>query len=86
MLSKIYQQAGTRTIPRQHEFIAKKSHGRETGAPKLKLPESKGVLWGGAAAIVLIFAAVYYFWMPVAEVVTARRGTAISAVYGTVRI
>src|SRR5213078_4729732 len=86
MLSKIYQQAGTRTIPRQHEFIAKKSHGRETGAPKLKLPESKGVLWGGAAAIVLIFAAVYYFWMPVAEVVTVRRGTAISAVYGTVRI
>src|SRR5436309_10792079 len=86
MLSKIYQQAGTRTIPGRHEFIAKKSHGRDTSAPKLKLPESKGVLWGGAAAIVLIFAAAYYFLMPVAEVVTVRRGTAISAVYGTVRI
>src|SRR5947207_2478150 len=53
---------------------------------KLKLPESKGVLWGSVAAIVLIFALAYYFLMPVAEVVTVRRGTAISAVYGTVRI
>src|SRR5439155_1214407 len=78
--------AGTRTIPDRHEVIAKKSHGRDTSAPKLKLQESKGVLRGGAAAIVLIFAAAYYFLMPVAEVVTVRRGTAISAVYGTVRI
>jgi RND family efflux transporter MFP subunit len=53
---------------------------------KLKLPESKGVLWGSVAAIVLIFALAYYFLMPVAEVVTVRRGTAISAVYGTLRI
>ena len=52
----------------------------------MKLPESKGGLWGGLAAIVLIFALAYYFLMPVAEVVTVRRGTAISAVYGTVRI
>jgi RND family efflux transporter MFP subunit len=52
----------------------------------LKLPESKGVLWGSVAAIVLILALAYYFLMPVAEVVTVRRGTAISAVYGTVRI
>ena len=34
----------------------------------------------------LLFALTYYFLMPVAEVVTVRRGTAISAVYGTVRI
>ena len=34
----------------------------------------------------LIFALAYYFLMPVAEVVTVHRGTAISAVYGTVRI
>ena len=34
----------------------------------------------------LLFALAYYFLMPVAEVVTVRRGTAISAVYGTVRI
>jgi len=52
----------------------------------LKLPESKAVLWGGGAALVILFAAAYYFLMPVAEVVTVRRGTAISAVYGTVRI
>ncbi|PYJ66977.1 MAG: hypothetical protein DME76_16015, partial [Verrucomicrobia bacterium] len=86
MLSNTYQKPGTRTIPGRHEFIAKKSHGRDTSAPKLKLQESKGVLRGGAAAIVLIFAAAYYFLIPVAEVVTVRRGTAISAVYGTVRI
>jgi hypothetical protein len=52
----------------------------------MKLPESKRVLWGGGAALVLLFATVYYFMMPVAEVATVRRGTAISAVYGTVRI
>jgi len=52
----------------------------------LKLPESKRVLWGGGAALVLVFAVAYYFLMPVAEVEVVRRGTAISAVYGTVRI
>src|SRR5437870_13257573 len=37
--------------------------------------------------VVLIFAAVYYYLiMPVAEVAVVRRGTAYSAVYGTVRI
>jgi RND family efflux transporter MFP subunit len=54
--------------------------------PELKLPKSKKVLWGGGAALVLLFALGYYLVMPVAEVVTVRRGTAISAVYGTVRI
>ncbi len=44
------------------------------------------MLWGGGAALVLIFAVAYYFLMPVAEVATVRRGTAISAVYGTARI
>jgi RND family efflux transporter MFP subunit len=52
----------------------------------LKLPESKRILWSGGAALVLLLALAYYFLMPVAEVVTVRRGTAISAVYGTVRI
>jgi RND family efflux transporter MFP subunit len=52
----------------------------------LKLPESKRILWGGGVALVALFALAYYFLMPVAEVVTVRRGTAISAVYGTVRI
>jgi RND family efflux transporter MFP subunit len=52
----------------------------------LKLPKSRRVLWVGGAALVLVFAAAYYFLMPVAEVAAVRRGTAISAVYGTVRI
>ena len=73
-----------KTLRRQ--LIAKKHHGHHTSSSELKLPESKRVLWGGGAALVLIFAVAYYFLMPVAEVVTVRRGTAISAVYGTVRI
>jgi RND family efflux transporter MFP subunit len=53
----------------------------------MKLPESQRVLWVGVAAVVLICAVVYYYLiMPVAEVAVVRRGTAISAVYGTVRI
>jgi RND family efflux transporter MFP subunit len=52
----------------------------------LKLPESKAVLWIGAAALVVVFALAYFFLTPVAEVSKVSRGTAISAVYGTVRI
>jgi RND family efflux transporter MFP subunit len=52
----------------------------------LKLPESKRVLWSGGGALVLVLAVAYYLLMPVAEVAVVRRGTAISAVYGTVRI
>jgi RND family efflux transporter MFP subunit len=52
----------------------------------LKLPESKRVLWVGGALLVLFFAIVWYFFLPVAEVARVQRGTAISAVYGTVRI
>jgi RND family efflux transporter MFP subunit len=51
----------------------------------LNLPE-KRVLWAGGAVLVLLCAVAYYFFMPVAEVAVVRRGTAISAVYGTVRI
>ena len=50
------------------------------------MPESKRVVWGGLALLALVFAGAYYFLMPVAEVATVRRGTAISAVYGTARI
>jgi len=85
MRSNIYEQAGT-TATARHPIIAKKSHGHDTSRPELKLPESKGLLWGGGAAVVLLFALAYYFLMPVAEVAAVRRGTAISAVYGTVRI
>jgi RND family efflux transporter MFP subunit len=53
----------------------------------MKLPESQKLLWTGTTVIVLICAIVYYYLiMPVAEVAVVRRGTAISAVYGTVRI
>jgi RND family efflux transporter MFP subunit len=51
----------------------------------VKLPETKSVLWLGGALLVLLGALVY-FLTPVAEVASVRRGTAISAVYGTVRI
>src|ERR1700756_662892 len=86
MPSNVYEQTETRTITAGHEPIANKSRGRDTSFAKLKLPESKSLLWGGIAALVLVFAAAYYFLMPVAEVAAVRRGTAISAVYGTVRI
>jgi RND family efflux transporter MFP subunit len=86
MPSNVYEQTETRTITAGHEPIANKSRGRDTSFAKLKLPESKSLLWGGIAAAVIVFAVAYYFLMPVAEVASVRRGTAISAVYGTVRI
>src|SRR5436305_8993435 len=86
MISKIYEQAGTRTATAGQERIANNRREHHTSPPKLKLPESKTVLWMGAAAIVVLIALAYFFLMPVAEVTTVQRGTAISAVYGTVRI
>src|SRR5947207_14219231 len=86
MLSKIYEQATTRTAAVGHEIIAKNSHGHHTSPPKLKFPESKAILWVGGAAVAVIFAAAYFFLMPVAAVVQVRRGTGISAVYGIVLI
>src|ERR1700716_725524 len=50
------------------------------------MPESRRVWWVMGALLILICGVSYYFFMPVAEVATVRRGTAISAVYGTVRI
>jgi RND family efflux transporter MFP subunit len=52
----------------------------------LKLPESKKILWLGGGLFVVVCAIIYYLLMPVAEVATVRRGTALSAIYGTVRI
>jgi RND family efflux transporter MFP subunit len=86
VVSKIYERAGTRTAAAEHERIANNRSGHHTSSPKLKLPESKTVLWIGAAAILVLFALAYFFLMPVAEVTPVQRGTAISAVYGTVRI
>lgn len=50
------------------------------------MPESRRVWWVIGALLVLVCGVAYYFFMPVAEVTIVRRGTAISAVYGTVRI
>jgi len=85
MVSKIYEQAGTRSVA-PHDGIANKSDEHQTSFRKLKLPESKTVLWIGGAGVVVLFALAYFFLMPVAEVAAVRRGAAISAVYGTVRI
>jgi RND family efflux transporter MFP subunit len=51
----------------------------------LKLPSSKTLAWTGALLAILL-ALLWYFTLPVAEVATVRKGTAVSAVYGTVRI
>ena len=52
----------------------------------LKFPGSKRVLRIAAAGLVLVFGSIYFWNLPVAEVAAVRRGTAISAIYGTVRI
>jgi RND family efflux transporter MFP subunit len=51
----------------------------------LKLPQAKQWVWIIAPLLVVV-AAIWYFLMPVAEVAVVRRGTALAAVYGTVRI
>jgi len=50
------------------------------------VPESRRIWWVAGVLLVLVCGVAYYFFMPVAEVAVVRRGTAISAVYGTVRI
>lgn len=52
----------------------------------LKFPASKNLILAGIAAALVIFALIYFTTLPVAEVAVVQRGTAISAVYGTVRI
>jgi RND family efflux transporter MFP subunit len=53
---------------------------------QLKLPRSKKLIWVAVAALLLAFGVFYFLTLPVAEIAVVRRGTAISAVYGTVRI
>ena len=86
MVSKVYEQAGTTAHTAGHERIANSRREHHTRSPRLKFRVSKTILWIGAAAIVVLCALAYFFLMPVAEVATVQRGTAISAVYGTVRI
>ena len=52
----------------------------------MKLPDSKRLLAALGAGLVLVIVLVYYAFLPVAEVSVIKRGTAIAAVYGTVRI
>jgi RND family efflux transporter MFP subunit len=52
----------------------------------LKLPRSKKLIWTAAAALLLALSLFYFLTLPVAEIAVVRRGTAISAIYGTVRI
>jgi RND family efflux transporter MFP subunit len=51
----------------------------------LKLPRSKNLVWA-LVPLILLLALIWYWFLPVAEVATVRRGTALAAVYGTVRI
>ena len=52
----------------------------------LKFSYPKKYIWVAVAGALLVFAAIYFLTLPVAEIVVVRRGTAVSAVYGTVRI
>jgi macrolide-specific efflux system membrane fusion protein len=52
----------------------------------LKFPGSKKLTWIAGAALLLVLGFVYFLTLPVAEIALVRRGTAMSAVYGTVRI
>jgi RND family efflux transporter MFP subunit len=52
----------------------------------LKFRASKNLVLAGIAALLVICAIIYFTTLPVAEVAIVQRGTAISAVYGTVRI
>jgi RND family efflux transporter MFP subunit len=51
----------------------------------LKLPESKNVIWI-VVPLILVAAVLWYWFLPIAEVAKVKKGTALSAVYGTVRI
>ena len=53
---------------------------------KLQLPRSKKVIWITATVLVLVAALTFFLTLPVAEIAVVRRGRAISAIYGTVRI
>jgi RND family efflux transporter MFP subunit len=52
----------------------------------LKFPRSKNVILAGIALVLVVIGIIYFATLPVAEVAIVQRGTAISAIYGTVRI
>jgi multidrug efflux pump subunit AcrA (membrane-fusion protein) len=51
----------------------------------LKLPPPKTLAWAIVPLVILV-ALIWYWVLPVAEVAKVKKGTALSAVYGTVRI
>ena len=52
----------------------------------MNLPVSKQTLWTVLPLAALVFALIFFWSLPIAEVEQVERGPAISAVYGTVRI
>lgn len=52
----------------------------------MKFRLSKKLAWALAPAAVLVVLLAYFVFLPVAEVAPVQRGTAIAAVYGTIRI
>ena len=52
----------------------------------MKLPGSKKAIWVAGIALLLILMLYYFLTLPVAEIAVVKRGKAISAVYGSVRI
>ena len=52
----------------------------------MKFPRSKNLILAGIAVVLVIIGIIYFATLPVAEVAIVQRGTAISAIYGTVRI
>ncbi|HKP03598.1 MAG TPA: efflux RND transporter periplasmic adaptor subunit [Chthoniobacterales bacterium] len=52
----------------------------------MKFPRSKNLILAGVAAVIVVVALIYFLTLPVAEVVPVQRGTAVSAIYGTIRI
>ena len=52
----------------------------------MKLLPSKKLLWVIAPALLVVIALGYFAFLPIAEVAPVQRGTAIAAVYGTIRI
>jgi RND family efflux transporter MFP subunit len=53
---------------------------------ELKFPRSKKLIWVTTTALLLVAGLFYFLTLPVAEIALVKRGTAISAIYGTVRI
>jgi RND family efflux transporter MFP subunit len=52
----------------------------------MKFPRSKNLILAGVATLLVVVTLIYFLTLAVAEVVPVQRGTAISAIYGTIRI